>query len=143
MPNVKSGIAKRTSTGNPVWDIVNGNGMQICRFNHSRFPHIGPNADVKFIDDDLIPGMAESVWSIHDVNPLVASAIPDNGATALGHERLEFYVMYKLTLDLLNQQSGITPANGQLATRMGQIKNALNAMPGRRATTTTLRAIGV
>lgn len=143
MPKVKIGIAKKMSADNPIWDIVNSNGMQICQFNSSRFPHIGPNVDVKFIDDDLIPGMAESVWSIRDVNPLVDSAIPENGATALGHERLEFYVMYKLTLDLLNQQNGSSAPNSQLAARMNDIKNALNAMPGQRATTTTLRAIGV
>lgn len=143
MANVQTGIARQPSPPRRVWKIVDDADMPICEFNHDTFSSILNRARVKFIDDDSRPGMAEQVWSVSDVDPLVATAMPANGATDLAYAQLELYVMNKLMVDLLNQRSGSPSGISQLNLRMSQIKKALNGMPEQRATVQSLRTIGL
>lgn len=143
MPNIQTGMARQPSPPRRIWTIVDEAGMPICEFNHDTFSNILNGARVKFIDDDSRPGMAEQVWSVSDVDPLVGAAMPANGATDLAYVQLELYVMNKLMVDLLNQRSGSPSAISQLNVRMAQIKEALNDIPEQRATIQTLRALGL
>lgn len=143
MPNIQTGIARQPSPSRRIWTIVDDDEFPICQFDHETFSNILNRARVKFIDDDIRPGMAEQVWSVSDVDPLVESALPAKGATDLAYAHLEFYVMNKLMVDLLNQRSGSATAVSLLIARMAQIKAALNAMPEQRATIHTLRTIGI
>lgn len=142
MPTILTGTARDPGTGTPIWDIVD-NGTPICQFNHSTFSHILNGARVKFIDDDSNPGMAEQVWSASQVDQLVQSAIPTNGATDLAHQQLEVYVMRKLLADLLSQRTGGPATAAQLPPRLVEIKNALEALPAQRATAETLQGLGI
>jgi hypothetical protein len=126
-----------------IWDIRDGHGTAICQFDHDLFPTILHGAAVKFVDDDAFPGMAEEVWAASQVDPLVRSAVPDNGATTAGLEHLERYVMRKLGHNAFVLLSGGSSTLTALNARLGVIRSNLNARPDRRATVPALRHLGV